>query len=208
MKRKIAALQPIPPAEDTDGNVLLDSDDKEIEGEDPDATKRAVLTARLVPLTAEAARIGKEKKKAATAVHAHLGVKVIASLTRFNSLEMIRITANNYYNSLIALIVNYWEVVNPLADDWSTNLDVAVATFGFQYGDMSYTEQVRYLQAHSYHRNGDAQATETGQMFLLKLDPNGAHHLKSVGARYKDGESHDAFIKGTSLTELAALMDD
>ena len=86
LNRKIAALQPIPPAEDTDGNVLLDSEDEEIEGEDPDATKRAVLTARLVPLTAEAARIGKEKKKAYTALHAHLGVKVIATLTRFNSL--------------------------------------------------------------------------------------------------------------------------
>ncbi len=111
LKRKIAALQPIPPAEDTDGYVLLDSDDEEIEGEDPDATKRAVLT------TAEAARIGKEKKKAATALHAHLGVKVIASLPRFNNLEMIRITENNDYNGLIGLIVNYWEVVHPLADD-------------------------------------------------------------------------------------------
>ena len=107
MNRKIAALQPIPPAEDTDGNVLLDSEDEEIEGEDPDPTKRAALTAKMVPLTSEAARIGKEKKKAAIALHAHLGVKVIATLTRFNETEMTRITAKNDYNGLIALIVNY-----------------------------------------------------------------------------------------------------
>ena len=44
--RKLNALQPIPPAEDSDGNVLLDSDDEAIEGEYPDATKRAALTAR------------------------------------------------------------------------------------------------------------------------------------------------------------------
>ena len=45
-------------------------------------------------------------------------------------------------------------------------------------------------------------------MFLLKLDSNGVYHLKSVGARYRDGESHDAFINGTSLPDLAALMDE
>ena len=32
VNRKIAALPLIPPAEDTDGNVLLDRDDEEIEG--------------------------------------------------------------------------------------------------------------------------------------------------------------------------------
>ncbi len=38
LTRKIAALPSIPPAEDSDGNVLLDTEDEEIEGEDPDAT--------------------------------------------------------------------------------------------------------------------------------------------------------------------------
>ena len=36
LKRKITALRPIPSAEDDEGNLLLDSDDEAIEGEDHD----------------------------------------------------------------------------------------------------------------------------------------------------------------------------
>ena len=119
LQRKLANLRLIPPAEDADGNPLLDSDGEEIAGEDPDATRRALHTAQLVPLNTEATRIGKEKKKAATALSELLGVKVIASLESFNSTDMLRITATNDYDGLIALVVNYWDVIYPLANSWS-----------------------------------------------------------------------------------------
>ncbi len=63
VQRKIAKLGAIPPAVDYDGDVLLDSYGEELDGEDPDAAKRASFAAQLVPLNTEATRIGKEKKK-------------------------------------------------------------------------------------------------------------------------------------------------
>ncbi len=57
---------------------------EELDGEDPDAAKRASFTAQLVPLNAEATRIGKETKKAATALFDFIGVAAMAKLEIWN----------------------------------------------------------------------------------------------------------------------------
>ncbi len=88
VKRNISKLGDIPRAVDSDGEVVLDSDGKELDGEDPDAAKRASFTAQLVPLNAEATRIGKEKKKAATALFDFIGVAVMAKLEIWNRVEL------------------------------------------------------------------------------------------------------------------------
>ncbi len=139
-------------------------------------------------MNTEATRIGKEKKKAAAALYELLGVKVISVLATFNGVEMLRITAPNDYDGLKALVVNYWDVVHPLANAWSITRDVAGANLGFPYSGMSYTEQVRYLHGHSYNQAGEAQETEVTQMFMLKLNSLGTHHLNSAGARYNGGQ--------------------
>jgi hypothetical protein len=91
IQRKISKLGPIPSAVDSDGDVLLESDDDQIEGEDPEAAKRAFLVAQLVPLNTDAVRIGKEMKKAASALYDFIG---IAALTAFDFIVSENLTTN------------------------------------------------------------------------------------------------------------------